>query len=264
MAIAILIAALAGATLTLFLQPRWWFPEAISAHAKAYDAQLLLTFCVIGAIFVFAQGLLAWVVFRFRDRGQAPSVTAGSTRLEILWTAATAVVFLSLAIAGQGIWASVHLDSPGPGTLIVEVMAKQFAWSYRYSGPDGAFGAIDIRQIDDASGNPFGIDSKDPRGADDITSPLLRVPVGRQVELRLKSRDVIHNFFVRELRLKQDVVPGMTIPLRFTADTPGTYEVPCSELCGLGHHQMRSSLVVMPPEAYDAWLQEAGQKVTQP
>ncbi len=264
MAIAILIAALAVATTALFFQPRWWFPEAISAHAKAYDAQFLLTLWVIGCLFVFAQGLLAWIAFRFRDQGQTPSANSGNKKLEIIWTSVTAVVFLALAVAGQGIWAGVHLAAADPRALHVEVMAKQFAWSYRYAGADGAFGRVDIRQIDDAGGNPFGIDSKDPKGADDITAPLLRVPAGRPVELHLKSRDVIHNFFVRELRLKQDVVPGMTIPLRFTADKPGTYEVPCSELCGLGHHQMRSALVVMPPDAYEEWLQEARQKVVLP
>lgn len=264
MAIAILIAALAGATVALFFQPRWWFPDAISAHAKTYDAHFLFTLCVIGAIFVFAQGLLTWVILRYRDRGQAPSAHEGNNTLELVWTSATAVVFLGLAFAGQGIWAGIHLDAPAANALRVEVLAKQFAWSYRYPGPDGAFGRVDTRQIDDASGNPFGIDAKDPAGRDDITGAILRVPAGRQVELLLKSRDVIHNFFVRELRLKQDVVPGITIPLRFTADTPGSYEVPCSELCGLGHHQMRSSLVVMAPADFDAWLQEAQQKAAQP
>lgn len=264
MAIALLIAALAGATMALFFNPRWWFPKAISAYAEAYDAQFLLTLCVIGAIFVFAQGLLAFTVFRFRDRGQTPAPTTGNSKLELIWTAATAFVFLSLALAGQGIWASVHLDAPNPQALQVEVLAKQFAWSYRYAGADNAFGRIDLRQIDDASGNPFGIDSRDPKGRDDITAPLLRVPAGRPVELRLRSRDVIHNFFVRELRLKQDVVPGLAIPLRFTADRPGTYEVPCSELCGLGHHQMRSALIVMPPADFDEWMAEARQKAANP
>jgi len=260
MAIAILIAALAGATLALFFQPRWWFPDAISAHAKAYDAHFLVTLWVIGVIFVVAQALLAFVIFRYRDRGQTPSSTSGSSTLEIVWTSATAVVFLGLAFAGQGIWAGVHLDSPDPRALRVEVLAKQFAWSYRYAGADGVFGTVNIKKIDDSAGNPFGIDPADTRGRDDITAAILRVPAGRPVELQLKSRDVIHNFFVRELRLKQDVVPGLTIPLRFTADKPGTYEVPCSELCGLGHHQMRSSLVVMPPDEFDQWLREEQQK----
>jgi len=257
MAIAILIAALAGATVVLFYQPRWWLPDAISAHARAYDSQLSLTLCVVGLIFVFSQGLLAWVVFRYRDRGQAASPSGGNHKLELVWISVTAVVFVGLAVTGQGIWAAVQMGASDPRALRVEVMAKQFAWSYRYAGQDGAFGRVDIRQIDDSGGNPFGIDSRDTQGADDITAPLLRVPAGRPVELLLRSRDVIHNFFVRELRLKQDVVPGMTIPLRFTAEKTGTYEVPCSELCGLGHHQMRSALVVMTPEAFEEWLQEA-------
>ena len=107
-----------------------------------------------------------------------------------------------------------------------------------------------------AAGNPFGIDPEDPASKDDITSSALRVPAGRPVALVLQARDVIHNFFVRELRLKQDVVPGMAIPLTFQADRTGTYEVACSELCGLGHHQMRSTMQVMSPEAFEEWLAE--------
>lgn len=250
MQVAILIAALAGATVLLFVRPAWWLPDAISAHAKDYDAHLLLTLWVIGVLFVIAQALLAVTVFRFRDRGQQPSAIDGNHKLEWIWTTATAVIFIGLAIAGQGIWAGVHLKS-NDQALKIEVLAKQFAWSYRYAGPDGVFARTSVKAIDDAGGNPFGVE-----GGDDIVAPILRVPAGRPVELLLKSRDVIHNFFVRELRIKQDVVPGMTIPLRFTADKPGTYEVPCSELCGLGHHQMRGTLVVMPPEEFDAWLRD--------
>ena len=80
------------------------------------------------------------------------------------------------------------------------------------------------------------------------------------MELTLRSRDVIHNFFVRELRLKQDLVPGMAIPLRFQADKSGTYEVPCSELCGLGHHQMRTTLIVMEQDEYQRWLDDEARK----
>jgi cytochrome c oxidase subunit II len=256
MALAALLAALAAATLLFFGEPRWWFPAPISEHARAYDAQFRLTLWITGAIFLLAQGLLAWVVLRARDRGQTPSTTEGNNRLELIWTAATAALFLGMLFWGQQIWAGVHLGTNAPGALEVEVLAKQFAWSYRYPGPDGKFGRTSVRAIDDSAGNPFGIVDADSAGADDITAAALRVPAGREILLHLKSRDVIHNFFVRELRLKQDVMPGMVIPLRFTASTPGVYEVPCSELCGLGHHQMRSTLIVMPPEEFDSWLRE--------
>ena len=86
-------------------------------------------------------------------------------------------------------------------------------------------------------------------------------PAGKPILLILRSRDVIHNFFVRELRLKQDTVPGMEIPFPFTADTPGIYEVACSELCGLGHHQMRTTLEVLPEADFEKWKREqASQK----
>ena len=88
---------------------------------------------------------------------------------------------------------------------------------------------------------------------DDIVSATLRIPAGRPVLLTLRSLDVIHSLFVRELRIKQDLVPGMRIPLHFQADVAGTYEIPCAELCGLGHHQMRTTLVVMPAPSSTQW-----------
>jgi cytochrome c oxidase subunit 2 len=175
--------------------------------------------------------------------------------MEFLWTAATAVLFIGASLAGMNIWAQVHLSTPPANAIPVEVLAKQFAWSFRYPGPDGKFGRTDLKLINDSAGNPFGLDDKDPAGKDDIVSASLKVPVGAPIHLILHSRDVIHNFFVRELRLKQDIVPGMEIPFYFQADKIGTYEVPCSELCGLGHFQMRTTLQVMSQADFDQWKQ---------
>jgi cytochrome c oxidase subunit 2 len=110
--------------------------------------------------------------------------------------------------------------------------------------------------VNDAAGNPFGLDDRDPTGKDDIVSATLRVPVGRQITLTLTSLDLIHSFFVRELRMKQDVVPGMRIPLSFKTDRVGIYEIPCAELCGLGHYQMRTTMTVMTADRYDTWKRE--------
>ena len=101
-----------------------------------------------------------------------------------------------------------------------------------------------------------GIDEADPAGKDDIVNATLKVPVGKPILLILRSRDVIHNFFVRELRMKQDIVPGMEIPFHFQADKIGTYEVPCSELCGLGHSQMRTTMEVMTEENFEKWKKD--------
>ncbi len=171
-------------------------------------------------------------------------------RLEFGWLAAAVVVFLTLAFTGSRSWAKVGTID---GKETIEVYAHQFAWNFRYAGPDKRFGVTGTRFISDAGGNPFGIDPADKAGLDDIVTATLRIPAGRDVLLLLKARDVIHDFFVRELRTKQDVVPGMEIPLAIHVDTPGRYEIACAELCGLGHSQMRSLLIVMPVAEYEEW-----------
>jgi cytochrome c oxidase subunit 2 len=239
-----------------FVVRRWWFPEAISAHARDYDENFALTLIITGVIFLAAQFALGYVILRYRNQTRPVSGSEGNDRLELIWTAAAAILFVGLTLLSTRIWAEVHLDKPPAGALRIECLGKQFAWSFRYAGPDGKFGRTDIRQINDSNGNPFGIDEKDPAGKDDITTSAVRVPANKPVVLLLKSRDVIHNFFVRELRLKQDVVPGMEIPISFTAEKPGTYEVACSELCGLGHHQMRTTVIVLDQAEYDRWYRE--------
>jgi cytochrome c oxidase subunit 2 len=108
----------------------------------------------------------------------------------------------------------------------------------------------------DVGHDAFGIDEADPAGKDDIVNAAVKVPVGKPIKLVMRSRDVIHNFFVRELRMKQDIVPGMEIPFHFQADQIGTYEIPCSELCGLGHSQMRSTLEVMSEADFEKWKKD--------
>jgi cytochrome c oxidase subunit 2 len=219
------------------------------------------TLVITGIIFFLAQVALGYVIMRFRDNGGRASYSHGNNKMEALWTSATAVLFIGLVLMGTKIWASVHFEEAPADAIPIEVLGKQFAWSFRYPGPDGKFGHTDLKLINDANGNPFGLDDKDPAAKDDIVSGSLKVPAGKPIKLILHSRDVIHNFFVRELRLKQDIVPGMEIPFHFQADVIGTYEIPCSELCGLGHHQMRSTLQVLSQADFDKWKQEqAAQK----
>jgi cytochrome c oxidase subunit II len=244
----------------LFAAKTWWFPPPINQHGHLYDAQFMRTLIVVGVIFFLAQAALGYVIVRFRNDGGRARYSHGNNRLETLWTTATAVLFLGLVVMGTKIWAGVHFDEAPPDAIPVEVMSKQFAWNFRYPGPDGKFGHTELKYVNDASGNPFGIDDKDPAGKDDIVSASLKIPVNRDIKLILHSRDVIHNFFVRELRMKQDIVPGMEIPLHFRADQTGIYEVPCSELCGLGHFQMRTTMQVMSEAEFEQWKQQQAQK----
>jgi cytochrome c oxidase subunit 2 len=230
-----------------------WFPIAITAEALAYDRQFVWTLWITAIIFVAAQILLAWTILRGRRR-QIASPANGNRRLELTWLTATAALFITLSVLGSRGWATIPTRTPGEETI--EVDAHQFAWNFRYPGPDGRFGRTAIEFVSDAGGNPAGIDPKDPAGKDDIVAASLRIPAGQKVLLLLHSRDVIHDFFVRELRTKQDIVPGLEIPFEVYVDKPGTYEIACAELCGLGHSQMRSFLIVMQAEDYTQWKRQ--------
>lgn len=248
------------ATVWLFASKRWWFPLAINEHGAAYDQAFFNTLMVTGVIFILSQVALGWVIFKYRSNGGRAAYSEGNNKLEILWTSAAAVLFVGGVLLSTSIWSTFHLTAAPADALRIEALGKQFAFSFRYAGLDGKFGKTTIKDINDAAANPFGV-STDPAGKDDLQVSQLTVPAGTHVVLILKSRDVIHNLFVRELRLKQDMVPGMEIPFHFVADKPGTYEIACSELCGLGHHQMRSSLVVLEKDRFEAWLKEEDKKL---
>ena len=132
----------------------------------------------------------------------------------------------------------------------------QFAWYFRYPGPDGKFGASDPKLIDPSSGNEaaIGLDTTDPASKDDIVSGTMYLPVGREVDLRERAIDVIHSFYVPSMRFKQDAVPGLEIHMHFTPTEIGDYEIACAELCGLGHYKMHGMLKVVSQEDFDKWL----------
>ena len=243
-------------TLYLFVAKVWWPPDPITSFGREVDRQFIRTFVIVGIVFVLSQLALGWVVFRYRDTGGRAHYSHGNNTMEFLWTLATAVLFVGLGIYAEKDWAEVHFRGASPGALQIEVQGQQFKWYFRYPGPDGKFGRTDAQYVNDSAQNYFGLDPSDPSGKDDIVTPVIAVPVNREVELVLRSKDVTHSFFVRELRLKQDAVPGMLIHIHFTPTQVGQYEIACAELCGLGHHQMRSFLQVMPDADYQKWLRE--------
>jgi cytochrome c oxidase subunit 2 len=237
----------------MFVSKHWWFPESISEHGGAVDRQFTITILVVGIAFAAAQIGLGWVVWKYRDSSAATRATYshGNNRLEVVWTVVTAVIFISLAIMGQRVWASLHLHAAPPGSYTVEVVAQQFSWNFHYHGKDNVFGRTDPKLIDDSSLNYVGIDDTDPNAKDDSVVSTLVVPVNRPVELILKSKDVTHSFFVPQLRFKQDLVPGMAIPVHFTVNKIGKYELACAELCGMNHYKMKSYMLVLPENEFN-------------
>jgi cytochrome c oxidase subunit 2 len=253
--LALLQIILVVATVGIFASRIWPMPPAITRVGHWIDGQYDLTLWITGVIFVMAQLGLAFVVFRYRDRGQKAKFSHGNNVLEVIWTSATLILFLTMGAMAVHAWSEVHFVAAAPNALKIDVMAEQFTWNFRYPGPDGKFAPTAPKYYSDADGNPFGI-ATNSKDTDDIVSPVLEVPVDQQVELRLQSKDVIHSFWVRELRVKQDVVPGMIIPIHFTPLKIGTYDILCAQLCGLGHNQMHSTLHVVSEADYQKWLKQ--------
>jgi cytochrome c oxidase subunit II len=252
--LAFLLAIFVGATLYVFAARLYSPPPPISSAAVAVDRQYDLTLYICGAIFVLAQLGLGYAVLRFRDRGQPAHFTHGNTALEVLWTSLTILAFLFLAITGRKAWADVRFSPATPGAIQIEATTNQFVYTFRYPGSDQKFGMLDPALISAPSGNPLGLDPNDPSGKDDIVVAELTVPVDHPVEILLRSQDVIHNFFIRELRLQQDAVPGMVIPVHFAPNRIGEYEIVCTQLCGLGHSKMHSMMKVVSESDYEDFL----------
>jgi cytochrome c oxidase subunit 2 len=164
---------------------------------------------------------------------------------------------LVLTLVGTRVWAGIFLSPPDPRALRIDVQAEQFAYYFRYAGADTTFGAVHPELIDDGNNNFFGLDpANDTTARDDIVSASLVVPVNRPVLLTLHAKDVGHAFYVPELRIQQDFVPGMVIPLQFTATKVVKKEIVCTQLCGLGHYNMRAFLEVLPQDRFDQWMHE--------
>lgn len=245
----------------IFGEVLWWFPTGISEHAKPIDDQFMRTLVVVGIAFTSAQFALGYAVIRFGRKGDARAVyTHGSNKLEVTWTIITAIVFVALAILGQRVWAQLHLTAAADNATRIEVVAQQFQWNFHYSGADGAFGRTEARYIDDSALNFVGLDPTDAAGKDDAQLTTLVIPKDRPVELTLRSKDVIHSFFVPALRFKQDTVPGMAIKVHFTANKEGKYEIPCAELCGSLHYNMKSNMVVIPADEFDRLMAMSEEK----
>lgn len=261
LAIAVLIWVLAIVIFALFAfghigATNWFFPSLISSF-KQIDDQFYLTFIITGLAFLLAHLLLGYSILKYRDNNQKAVYHLGNKRLEIGYSVIVATIFIALAISSQRIWSKIYFSPPiNTNTIEIEVVAKQFEWQFRYPGSDNKFGKINLELIDKEH-NPLGLDSKDPSSKDDIVKPSeLVLPVNEPIKLILRSQDVIHSFFVPNLRLKQDVVPGLLIPLQIKVTKLGEYEIACAELCGLGHYRMKGKLKVVSKEDFEKWLKE--------
>src|SRR5215216_659520 len=252
--LALVLFVLTAVTVFLFVgQDTWWFPPDISEQGDKIDAQFMRTLWVVGIAFTAAQVALGYAIWRFGRRGNERAVYShGSNKLEATWTIITAGIFIAIAILGQQVWARLHLSAAADDAVRIEVVGQQFQWNFHYPGPDNTFGKTSAEFMDDSALNYVGLDPSDQAGKDDMQMTTLVIPKDRQVELTLKSKDVIHSLFIPVMRLKQDTVPGMAIKVHLTATKEGKWEIPCAELCGQLHFNMKSPLLVVSREEYES------------
>jgi cytochrome c oxidase subunit 2 len=202
-----------------------WLPTPASREAGRIDFAFWFVIVICIVLFSIVAAAIVYSVLRFRaqpdDLEDGPSIH-GHTGLEIAWTTIPFLLVTSIAIVSAIVLS--RNDAQAKDTLRINVTAQQFLWTFSY--PE----------------------------AGNATSPVLRLPEGRSVELYLRSKDVVHSFWVPEFAQKEDTVPGLVTQLHITPDRLGTFDVVCTELCGLGHALMRSQAIVMPPAAFDKWL----------
>jgi len=212
----------------------WQLPEGVSTFSPTIDRMFYIILAVTGVAFVLTEVILIWFAIHYRRKpGVRATYTHGNNTLEVVWTVVPAVMLVFLAFSSRSAWNRIKGSIPETDQTVV-ITASQFNWEIRYEGVDKTFDTAD----------------------DIVTSNDMRLPVNSKTKIRLRSKDVIHSFFLPYHRLKQDAVPGMTIDVWLEPTKTGNYEIACAELCGFGHYSMRGQLTVMEPAEYQAWIKE--------
>jgi cytochrome c oxidase subunit II len=249
----ILVLVAVGSVLFHLLSPWWWTP--IASNWNYIDGTIIITFWITGVAFVAVILFMSYCVFRFRHKeGRRAAYEPESKRLELWLTIGTAVGVAAMLAPGLFVW---HRFVTVPeGASEFEVVGQQWQWSFRLPGKDGRLGTVDTRYV--SPDNPLGLNPSDPNGRDDIVivGDDLHMPVGKPIKVLLRSLDVLHDFNVPQFRAKMDIVPGFVTYFWFTPTRTGTFEVLCSELCGVGHADMRGKVVVDSESDYQSWLQQ--------
>jgi cytochrome c oxidase subunit 2 len=231
------------------------FPIQASTHAAEVDHMTILVHWLMLVLFIGWGIFFLFVLFRFR-KGANPKASYTGAHGKFAKSTEVAVALIEIGLLvfyAIPAWATRVKAFPAETeATVVRVVAEQFAWNIHYPGPDGKFGRTDVKLV--SADNPLGLDRTDANAKDDITTiNQLNLPVDRPVLVHLSSKDVIHSFGLYEMRVKQDAIPGMTIPVWFIPNRVGEYEIACSQLCGLGHFRMRGFITIQSGADYQKW-----------
>jgi cytochrome c oxidase subunit 2 len=257
-AVTIIVIAIASA-IPIVLHT-WDAPADISTHGHLIDVQMAETMIEAGVAFLAAQIILAIFIWKFSNRGPEATLKTfpgGAKGLVIGAILLVGAEVLALGVFGVKAWADVYLTPPSTTAMPIQAQAGQFAFYFRYPGPDKKFGSLHPELINEGTQNIFGLDPEhDVESRDDVVTAEMAIPVNKEIHLLMHAKDVGHSFFVRELRVHQDFVPGLDVSLHFTATQVGKYEIVCTQLCGLGHYNMKAYLSVLSQADFDDWMKK--------
>ena len=252
MPIAVVLILLVVGSLVFHVLSPWTFTP-LASNWSQIDDTINITFWVTGFVFVAVNLFMAYAVIKYRAReGSKATYDPENKKLETWLTILTSVGVAAMLTPGLFVWGD-FVNVPDDA-MEIEAVGQQWHWTYRLPGADGEFGNVKAELIDNE--NPFGMDPEDPLGRDDVLveNGEVHLPINVPVKVNLRSKDVLHDFAVAQMRVKMDLVPGMETYLWFTPTKLGSFEVLCEELCGIAHHTMRGSIVVENQADFDAWV----------
>ena len=251
-------------------------PALAATHGGQIDSLIGWTHIFMLVLFVGWGAFFTYALIRFRrSRNPVANYAGVKSHTSSYLEGGVLVVEMVLLFAFSiPLWAArVDHVPPESEALVVHLTGEQFAWNVRYAGPDGVFGRTDIKLIN-VQDNSLGLDRSDPAAKDDVTAlNQLYLPANKPIIVKLRSKDVIHSFGVPEFRVKQDAIPGLTIPIWFvpnvtteemrtrTGNPEFQYEIACAQLCGLGHFRMRGFVTVLSAEEFQKWMEDEQAKL---
>ncbi|MEL6917257.1 MAG: cytochrome c oxidase subunit II [Bacteroidota bacterium] len=271
---------------------KFLLPEAASEHGGEYDYLMLISFIIIFIVQTITQALLHYFGYKYRgEKGKKALFYADNDRLEFIWTIIPVIVLAGLILWGLYTWTNIMDINEEDDPLIVELYAQQFNWTARYGGEDNVLGDASVRMIDIDKANVLGLDESDPYSADDIIVKELHLPVGRKVNFKMRSQDVLHSAYMPHFRAQMNCVPGMITQFSFTPITTTEemrrnpdvvdkvkrtnkiraeraangedntdpwefdYILLCNKICGKSHYNMQMKIIVETQEEYDKWVE---------
>ncbi len=268
-------------------------PQAASAHGDNYDFLMLVSFVIIFIVQTITQALLHYFAYKYRGgQGQKALYYADNNKLEVIWTMVPVVVLAGLILWGMYSWVNIMDINDEDDPIIIELYAQQFNWTARYGGQDNVLGEANVRLIDIDKVNVLGLDTSDSYASDDVIVKELHLPVGRKVNFKMRSQDVLHSAYMPHFRAQMNCVPGMITQFSYTPiitteemrqnpdvidkvrrtntiraeralnGEPNSdpwefdYILLCNKICGKSHYNMQMKIIVETQEEFDAWMAE--------